>query len=360
MIQGVTRSVWVHVLALGWLGFSFATACGGRDESSQSTQPDGSAGDAGSSSGSSAAGSSSGGSVDVANSTAGGGAESTSAGQPGAGGIGTGTASTGGAADAGASGALGSGAAGGEPDSSVKPSMGCMKPANQALDQWVRYTVAVQTIEREYFVRLPPTYDPAKPYRLMFTFPGCGGKGDSALPLFNAPGADAIVVGPSPDGLCWVYTADSKDVAFFDEMLTLLEANFCVDQQRIFASGFSSGAWFTNVLGCQRSNVLRAQGTISGEWPRVDPTICSPQSIAGILIQDHSERDFPSRRMELDRLLTLNGCSAETRPVLPEPCVEYVGCKSGYPVVWCQTQGQGHSRQDALSVPALYNFFAQF
>jgi hypothetical protein len=26
-----------------------------------------------------------------------------------------------------------------------------------------------------------------------------------------------------------------------------------------------------------------------------------------------------------------------------DSCVEYQGCKPGYPVVWCQTTGYGHS-----------------
>jgi poly(3-hydroxybutyrate) depolymerase len=278
-----------------------------------------------------------------------------SASQAGAGG-----APAGGAA--GMSGAAGSGGAGGGPDNSLKPSAGCTKPANQALDEWVRYTLTAKEIEREYFVRLPEGYDPLKPYRLMFTFPGCTGKGDGAVPLFNAPGADAIFVGPSPDGDCFVYGLDSKDVAFFDEMLKVVEANYCVDQNRIFTSGHSSGSWLSNVLGCQRSNILRAQGNISGALPGLDMSKCLTQSIAGMLIhdQDDPENDVAGGIEARDRLLKLNGCGTETKPIAPEPCVAYQGGKTGYPVIWCQTQGEGHSRQDSLTVPALYDFFARF
>jgi len=75
---------------------------------------------------------------------------------------------------------------------------------------------------------------------------------------------------------------------------------------------------------------------------------------------DDPENNISGGIKARDRLLKLNGCSTETKPVAPEPCVEYQGCKAGYPVVWCQTAGKGHSRQDALTVPAIYDFFEQF
>ena len=251
----------------------------------------------------------------------------------------------------------------------MKPSAGCTKEANQEFGKWVRSTLMSQGLEREYFVYLPQGYDPdpMKPYRLMFSFTGCGSKGDYAPRLFEAPGADAIVVGPTAAEACFAYTAESTDVLFFDEILKVMNANFCVDQNRVFTSGMSSGSWFSNVLGCTRTNVLRAQGNIAGCWPddgRLDPAICQKHNIAQIAIHDEDDDKNPIACgiVARDRLLTLNGCSMETPPVpvAPSPCVEYQGCKPGYPVIWCQTQGQGHSRQESLSIPALYNFFAQF
>ena len=47
----------------------------------------------------------------------------------------------------------------------------------------------------------------------------------------------------------------------FDALVTWAEGNLCVDQARIFAIGFSSGSWMTNILGCERANVIRARAT---------------------------------------------------------------------------------------------------
>ena len=249
----------------------------------------------------------------------------------------------------------------------MKPSEGCAQPAKQEFGKWVRNTLMLQGVRREYFVYLPPSYKPdaMKPYRLIFSHTGCGSKGDYALKLFDAPGADAIVVGPTPAGKCFEYTAESKDVMFFDELVKVMSANFCVDQNRIFAAGMSSGSWFNNVLACTRSNVLRAHGNIAGCWPdnnRLDPAICLKQNIAGMFIHDEDDMTNPLACdvVARDRLLKLNGCSTDTKPIAPSPCVEYQGCKSGYPVILCQTKGQGHTRQESLSIPGFYNFFAQF
>ncbi|HEX2871119.1 MAG TPA: hypothetical protein VHP33_07685 [Polyangiaceae bacterium] len=345
------------------LGVSLGLACALLSGCSSDETPGSAPATAGTSSGGSVAGGGSaganltGGSSNTAGTSSTGGV-SGSASQAGGGGAATG----GNGGMSGGGGASGASGSGGGPDGGVKPSTGCTKPTAQMLDKWVRYTTTIQNTEREYFVRLPKTYDPAKPYRLMFTFPGCTGKGDGAVPLFNAPGADAIFVGPSPDGDCFVYGLDSKDVQFFDAMLKTVEESYCVDQSRVFTSGHSSGSWLSNVLGCQRSNILRAQGNISGALPGLDQSKCLTQSIAGILIHDADdpENNISGGIKARDRLLKLNGCTTETKPVAPEPCVEYQGCKAGYPVVWCQTSGKGHSRQDALTVPSIYDFFEQF
>ena len=285
--------------------------------------------------------------------------------------MGGGQAGTSGAAAGGGAGGVGAGGEG--PDTSVKPSMGCMNPTMQALDEWVHYKLTIQNAERDYAVRLPKTFDPTKPHRLLFTFPWGNGDSETTSPYYNQPNADGIFVGvTSLDGF-FEYTANSYDVEYFDKLLEVVKANFCVDENRIFASGMSSGSWFTNVLGCQRSNVLRAQGNISGCWPddgRLDPaveagmpsTVCEKRNIAGIFIHDASDgtNTLECGIMARNRLLLHNGCTMETRPVEPDPCVEYQGCKSGYPVIWCQTDGTGHSQQDGLTIPAIYNFFAQF
>jgi polyhydroxybutyrate depolymerase len=44
-----------------------------------------------------------------------------------------------------------------------------------------------------------------------------------------------------------------------------------------------------------------------------------------------------------DQFLADNHCGTTMEPVDPPPCVSYDGCDSGYPVVWCPVEGDGHA-----------------
>lgn len=60
-----------------------------------------------------------------------------------------------------------------------------------------------------------------------------------------------------------------------------------------------------------------------------------------------------------DAFLKRNGCGTTTHAVEPSPCVAYDGCQDGYPVVWCQVEGQGHAIP-SYSSTAIAKFFQQF
>ncbi len=41
-------------------------------------------------------------------------------------------------------------------------------------------------------------------------------------------------------------------------------------------------------------------------------------------------------------------------------CVQYDGCKPGYPVVWCQTTGINHDPQQTRSPNLFWEFLSKF
>ena len=124
----------------------------------------------------------------------------------------TGTAGAGGSGTAG-SGGGGGGSAGGSSSGKglpgAKASTGCGKAATQPLEMFVNYKekitpsalVTEKWQNREYWVRLPAGYDPNRPYPTVFVGPGCGGKGNNAIPIQKASGNDAIVVGIEPSNI---------------------------------------------------------------------------------------------------------------------------------------------------------------
>ena len=61
-----------------------------------------------------------------------------------------------------------------------------------------------------------------------------------------------------------------------------------------------------------------------------------------------------------DNHITRNTCDAMAARTAfaPSPCEQYAGCDAGKPVVWCQTTGKNHDRQDTLASQAFWNFYA--
>jgi poly(3-hydroxybutyrate) depolymerase len=222
-------------------------------------------------------------------------------------------------------------------------------------------TISVESVDRQWWVWLPAGYDQSRAYPLVFLFHGCGDINNN-VPMWNETGSDAILVrgaGVSP-GPCWDAGPNGPDVTFFDEMLAASLASYCVDSSRVFAAGYSSGSWLINTLECRRGDKLRAAGSVAGGT--VNPSDCVGQ-VARIFVHDLNDLDnaITGNVTERERLLELNQCDEGASPVpeAPAPCERYPGCDDGYPVIWCETMGQGHNRQDDLAPGAFWGLFSE-
>ena len=152
------------------------------------------------------------------------------------------------------------------------PSKGCGK--KNTLKNNFTYTSA--GIEHEIYLDLPENYDENKPYRLVFGMHYMGGSAKNVATkegyygFRNQPGAKENTIFVAPHG----YTTeidkrtseeksnpwrcgDDKDHIFFDEFLTYLNENLCVDTSRVFSIGFSFGAMFSNALAQDFQHRLR-------------------------------------------------------------------------------------------------------
>jgi poly(3-hydroxybutyrate) depolymerase len=195
----------------------------------------------------------------------------------------------------------------------------------------------------------------------VFLGPGCGGNGSQVIPVQDASKGDAILVGLSPVGGCFVNGGTSPDIPFFDAVLAEVEANLCVDKARVFIAGFSSGSWLANTLGCSRAGIIRGQGNATGGEPGNQATCTGP--IAAMMAHDTTDTAnlIAWGMAARDRILKTNGCATATMPYdagTPSPCVIYQGCMPGYPVVWCQTTGKGHSDQIPISTIGFWKFWS--
>lgn len=124
---------------------------------------------------------------------------------------------------------------------------------------------------REYYVTFPQNYDKNKPYKLLFANHCMGSSAnhmatwvsadrDHISPYYAQKAQDTegnyIFVAPQGnDNGTWNGEEDHK---FIHQLLTHLEDNYCIDTTRVFATGFSFGAMFTNSLSWEMQNRLRA------------------------------------------------------------------------------------------------------
>ncbi len=301
-----------------------------------------------------------------------GGSAGPSGGAPATGGAATGgNGATGGAdASGGTAGSGGANASGGaDPgtggQTSVETSDGCGAPYSGATGQWSEQSaVNIQGVDRQWSIYVPNNYDPSRAYPLVVLLHGCT-SGTNNVPIQNASGDDALLVrGTAADGNCWE-TGEVPNLEFFDAMVAGIGSQTCVDESRIFAAGYSSGAWLMSRLGCQRADVLRAVGTVAGGDALWNPPECNGQ-VGAIFVHDTEDMDNGIEGSESvrDRLLEQNGCgeaeALSSTPIEPSPCEEYLDCPADSPIVWCPTTGEGHSRQDQFAAPLMWDFFSRF
>lgn len=363
-------------LGVGSLLCLVASAC-----SSDAPASGGTAGGAGTPGASGSGGAPAGGSASMAGSTSTAGSSTAGTGTAGgatagAGGVGV----TGGAGGTGGSGGAGGGSGGsGGGLSGAVASTGCGKaiPAQQTLGMFVKYdeTITASALvtpkwqPRQYWVWLPPNYDNKKPYPVVFVGPGCGGKGNNAIPIQNASGNDAIVVGLDYSAAatgreCFMTEAfPDPEVNYVEETVAHVDEQFCVDKSRRFIEGFSSGSWISYLMGCVDGGpggLFKGQANATGNWQGSLPDSACKGPTAYFGSHDMGDPDgynkYPGGR---DHVLKMNGCTmpVATMPYDPGPmvkapnagstvnCVQYMGCK--VPTVFCTTTGLGHNDQVA-------------
>jgi poly(3-hydroxybutyrate) depolymerase len=244
-----------------------------------------------------------------------------------------------------------------------KRSAGCGLAPETALGTYVRQDIAVPGVaapytatytNRIYWLRVPPNYDPDRAYPTVFLGPGCGGSGQTPIPLHAASMDDAILVGLNGIDNCFnKQSADTPELPYFDATLAAIESELCVDTSRVFVAGFSSGSWLTSYLGCVRAGVIRGQASVAGGLPAIPPTCAGPIAAMYVADTDDTKNTVDTVKLAVDRARAIDGCSDETEPYdfgVPSPCVQYKGCRAGYPVVWCVTSGVGHADNSATKI----------
>jgi poly(3-hydroxybutyrate) depolymerase len=270
--------------------------------------------------------------------------------------------------------------AGGDP---VK-SDGCGK--TPSLKSGSALTISVSGSNRTYNLKVPDPYDNSKPYRLIMSYHWLGGTADNvsnggvAKPyygLWDMAGGSTIFVAPQGLSNAW-NNSGGADVEFSRQLITLIESEFCIDKSRIFCEGFSMGGSMSYAMACGMGDVVRAVavhsgGTMSG---------CAKHDKPVAYFMTHGTKDsvctYPSFPLPpLMDFAKINGCTkpdptlsqSAFEALLPKPtstagvCMDFEGCKEGYPVRSCLFVGDHTPSPDGTNgwVPKeSWKFFSQF
>jgi poly(3-hydroxybutyrate) depolymerase len=251
--------------------------------------------------------------------------------------------------------------------------------------------------ERTFWVRVPADYDFNKKYPVIYIGQGCGGYGvadTSTLQLFKTSqggNEEAIYVAldiprDMADQDCYDEQdgPTSQEWEAFALFQSTVDANYCVDNDRVYVSGYDSGGLLAVMWGCYfagdgtkpASNPARQRvfapeyhvRALASDAQFILPITPDPAcngSVAAIWIIDTIDTGYGSAQTARDRVLQMNGCTgsptASWHPELPnmDGCLQYTACPAAYPVVFCTTTGFGHADQHERAIPAFTTFFAE-
>jgi polyhydroxybutyrate depolymerase len=260
------------------------------------------------------------------------------------------------------------------------PTTGCGKAspvppgttANQAIT--AHPLAARGHVTRSYLVHVPTGYRNNRPQAVVLVFHGHGGDaaGAESSSGFSALAEQRGFIAVYPQGLLdddglpfWAsigpldYGID--DALFVSDVLTNLQADFCVDPRRIYATGFSNGGGMSGFLACRLAMRIAAFAPVSGNYYAL-PGGCHPGRpvpvlevhgtadqvvpYAGIPASINPAWPLPSVPQWLQDWAARDGCTQGPSIFLQKYGVtgeQWLHCQGGTAVVHYRIEGGGHS-----------------
>ncbi len=360
-------------------GTGGATTAGGTSGSAGGTQ----AGGAGGSGGHPGTGGSSASGGSTSKPGTGGSASGGTTSQPGSGGaVGGNAGRDGGPATGGAGGGTAVDAGGTSPSGQ---SAGCGKTSTITSSQYNNgnpISITVNGSQRRYILQIPTNYDNTKPYKLVLAIHQLDGNDIEMykenyyglLPLskdttifaapngVNSSNAPCSGTGSGEHGCGW--PSGNNNMQLMDAVVKQVTDNFCVDTNRIFATGWSYGASMSYEVACERP---LGGPTATATWGVRAVAVYSAAQMSGsckpsttnpvAYYASHGTHDsvlcYDSTSTGCSvggvggvglaqNWATADGCTWQTPAKVTSgnhTCTKMAGCKEGYPVEFCSFNG---------------------
>lgn len=232
--------------------------------------------------------------------------------------------------------------------------------------------VACVLSDGEYYAVAPDSWDGQSALPTVIfahAYKGTPGQyyGDpEVVAAFDAAGA--LLVLPKAEGVAWNLSAfggpGRDDLLFFDAVLADVEARWPVDEDRLYAAGFSLGGSMAYELACERGERYAAIQPISGAFWDPLPETCPGGPVPVSHVHGTADTTWPVEGQEFgdgfgqsaaaDTVAfwrAQDGCGPaedppdETIEDGPETCSVWSACDPGLAVRLC-LHDEGHHRVD--------------
>ena len=166
-------------------------------------------------------------------------------------------------------------------------------------------TINHNQIDRRFYLYVPDNYSVNNPIPILFNFHGGGGdpvsymnytsdmRGLAETNNFILIYPEAIA-DPSTGSISWIDKATGgsprDETLFIDAIINLIDNNYSVDLDRIYACGYSEGGIFSYELACRLNNRISGIASVSGsmlsesERSNLGFSNCSPEHPTAIML----------------------------------------------------------------------------
>ena len=150
-------------------------------------------------------------------------------------------------------------------------------------------SIEVEGETREYLIYVPNTYDTIQSFPLMLNFHGFTMSARNHMEVSDMRALsetdEFILVYPQGTRLwgsthwnvgSWTLGSNAKDVEFIAALINQIADNYNIDDERVYACGYSNGGFFSHELACQLSQKIAAIGTVAANISEETINNCNP------------------------------------------------------------------------------------
>jgi polyhydroxybutyrate depolymerase len=234
--------------------------------------------------------------------------------------------------------------------------------------------------QRGYRLFVPPAYDGRQRLPLVLDLHGSGGNAagqarNSGLETLSASEQFIVASLEAENGRWNVPVQDNRadDVAYVRDVIDHVAARVCIDETRVYSTGFSGGGRMTSLLGCQLGSRIAAIAPVAGlRFPgpctgRPIPVLtfhglADPQNPYDGHAEGRGAEWLESVPDALASWARLDSCKGEAileDPAGPLSTMRYDGCTNGTEVRMIRIDGLGHrwTRDEVDTTAVMWQFF---